>query len=80
MVQTIKAYKLSWKQTLKAYKSNMGTNTKHNILKNILSLNKPKFYKCFKSKIDPWVLNQNNNLRNTARQNQEFKKTIENYK
>ena len=27
MVQTIKAYKNSWKQTLKAYKSNMGTNT-----------------------------------------------------
>ena len=34
MVQTIKAYKFSWKQTLKAYKSNMGINTKHNILKN----------------------------------------------
>ena len=31
MVQTIKAYKYSWKQTLKAYKSNMGTKyTKHN--------------------------------------------------
>ena len=44
MVQTINAYKLSWKQTLKAYKSNMGTNTKHNILKNILSLNKRKFH------------------------------------
>ena len=30
MVQTIKAYNVSWKQTLKAYKSNMGTNyTKH---------------------------------------------------
>ena len=30
MVQTIKAYKFSWKQTLKAYKSNMGTkHTKH---------------------------------------------------
>ena len=30
MVQTTKAYKFSWKQTLKAYKSNMGTNyTKH---------------------------------------------------
>ena len=26
MVQTTKAYKVSWKQTLKAYKSNMGTN------------------------------------------------------
>ena len=26
MEQTIKAYKLLWKQTLKAYKSNMGTN------------------------------------------------------
>ena len=28
MVQTIKTYKTSWKQTLKAYKSNMGTNHK----------------------------------------------------
>ena len=28
MVQTTKAYKYSWKQTLKAYKSNMGTNHK----------------------------------------------------
>ena len=28
MVQPIKAYKVSWKQTLKAYKSNMGTKKK----------------------------------------------------
>ena len=28
MVQPTKAYKVSWKQTLKAYKSNMGTKKK----------------------------------------------------
>ena len=36
MVQTTKVYKNSWKQTLKAYKSNMGTKqTKHMEIKKI---------------------------------------------
>ena len=39
MVQTTKAYKVTWKQTLKAYKSNMSTkHTKHMVLKNILNI------------------------------------------
>ena len=38
MVQTIKAYKHSWKQTLKAYKSNMGTNINTSLFNEHTSL------------------------------------------
>ena len=61
MVQTIKAYNVSWKQTLKAYKSNMGTNyTKHSNEKHFKYI----------------TINQSI----IAKQNQEFMKTLENYK
>ena len=43
MVQTIKAYKLSWKQTLKAYKSNIGTNHKTQYIEKHLKY-KPKYH------------------------------------
>ena len=46
MVQTIKAYKLSWKQTLKAYKSNMGINSKKYWI-TIININKPKCPRTF---------------------------------
>ena len=74
MVQTTKAYKVSWKQTLKVYKSNMGTNPLNTEYwkTSYIYIYKPKYHKCFKSKIDPWVLNQNNNPNNTARQIYEF--------
>ena len=62
MVQTIKAYKNSWKQTLKAYKSNMGTNT-HQPQYNEKHLR---------------YININQSI--IAKQNQEFMKTLENYK
>ena len=65
MVQTTKAYKFSRKQTLKAYKNNMATNTP-----NIVYLKKKKKHLKY--------INLNQSI--TAKQNQEFIKTIENYK
>ena len=60
MVQTIKAYKFSWKQNLKAYKSNMGTNyTKHSKEKEFqIYKYKPKYH----SQTDPWVLEDTRKL------------------